>query len=134
MAKLIEIEGVGEVYAEKLANAGVESTADLLAKGASPAGRKALAEAAGLSEKLILGWVNKVDLLRVKGVGSEYADLLEASGVDTVPELAQRNAANLVAKLTEVNDARKLVRALPTEKQLTDWITQAKTLPRVVTH
>jgi predicted flap endonuclease-1-like 5' DNA nuclease len=97
-------------------------------------GAKEVAEAAGLSEKQILGWVNRVDLFRVKGVGSEYADLLEAAGVDTVPELAQRNAANLFVKLSEVNEAKKLVRALPTEANIADWIEQAKALPRKVNY
>jgi len=134
MAKLTEIEGVGEVFAAKLAGAGVKTTEDLLTQGANPAGRTAIAQAAGLSEKQVLGWVNRVDLFRIKGVGSEYADLLEAAGVDTVPELAQRNAENLLVKMTEVNAAKKLVRALPTDKHVSDWIAQAKTLPRMVTY
>jgi len=134
MAKLTEIEGVGETFAQKLQAAGVTTTDDLLEKGATPAGRKEIAEASGIGEKQILGWVNKVDLFRIKGVGEEYADLLEAAGVDTVPELAQRNAANLLAKVTEVNEAKNLVRALPTEDRLTDWIDQAKKLPRKVNY
>lgn len=132
MAKLTEIEGVGETFAAKLQGAGVTTTDGLLEKGSTPKGRKDIAEAAGVSEKQILGWVNRVDLFRVKGVGSEYADLLEASGVDTVPELAQRNAGNLFAKMAEVNEAKKLVRALPTEGHVADWIEQAKKLPRKV--
>ena len=134
MAKLTEIEGVGESFAAKLEGAGVRTTDDLLEKGASPKGRKEIADAAGVSEKQILGWVNRVDLFRVKGVGSEYADLLEAAGVDTVPELAQRNAANLFAKMNEVNQAKKLVRALPTEGNVAEWIGQAKKLPRKVNY
>jgi predicted flap endonuclease-1-like 5' DNA nuclease len=134
VAKLNEIEGVGEVFAGKLAGAGVTTTDDLLEKGSTPKGRKQIAEAAGLSEKQVLGWVNRVDLFRVKGVGSEYADLLEASGVDTVPELAQRNAGNLFAKMKEVNDAKNLVRALPTEEKVADWVEQAKGLPRKINY
>ncbi len=134
MAKLTEIEGVGAIYAEKLMGAGVKTTDQLLDMGASPAGRKGIAEKSGIGEKQILGWVNKCDLMRVKGVGEEYADLLEAAGVDTVPELGQRNGASLFAKLTEVNDAKKLVRLLPTEDKVTDWIKQAKGLPRKVNY
>jgi predicted flap endonuclease-1-like 5' DNA nuclease len=134
MAKLTEIEGVGESFAQKLHGAGVSTTDDLLDKGASPAGRKEIAEKSGIGEKQILGWVNKCDLMRVKGVGEEYADLLEAAGVDTVPELAQRNGANLLTKMTEVNEAKKLVRALPTEDKVTDWIGQAKDMPRKINY
>ncbi len=134
MAKLTEIEGVGATYAEKLLGAGVTSTNDLLDQGANPAGRKEIAEKSGIGEKQILGWVNKCDLMRVKGVGEEYADLLEAAGVDTVPELGQRNAASLFGKLTEVNEAKKLVRALPTEGKVEDWIKQAKGLPRKINY
>lgn len=134
MAKLTMIEGVGEVYAEKLREAGVATTEALLEKGATAKGRKELVETTGLSPKLILKWVNRVDLFRVKGVGEEYADLLEIAGVDTVPELAQRNAENLYAKLLEVNEERKLVRRPPTQAQVADWVEQAKDLPRVVTY
>jgi len=134
MAKLTMIEGVGEAYAEKLKAAGVTTTASLLEMGATPKGRKDLAEATGLSPHLILKWVNRVDLFRVKGVGEEYADLLEFAGVDTVPELTQRNPENLCARLAEVNAERQLVHRLPTPAQVADWVEQAKTLPRVVTY
>ncbi len=134
MAKLTEIEGVGATYAEKLLGVGVKSTNDLLDKGATPAGRKEIAAKSGIGEKQILGWVNKCDLMRVKGVGEEYADLLEAAGVDTIPELGQRKAASLFSKLTEVNEARKLVRSLPTEDKVEDWIKQAKGLPRKINY
>ena len=134
MAQISKIEGIGPAYAEKLRKAGITTTEALLDKGASPDGRKALAEGTGISGKLILEWVNNADLFRVKGVGEEYADLLEEAGVDTVPELAQRNAANLFAKLKEVNEAKKLVRQLPTEAKVSDWVEQAKALPRVVTY
>jgi len=134
MAKLTEIEGGGAAYAEKLLSAGVRSTNDLLEKGASPVGRKEIARLSGIGEKQILGWVNKCDLMRVKGIGEEYADLLEAAGVDTAPELGQRTAASLINKLSEVNEARKLVRSLPTEERVGDWIKQAKGLPRKINY
>jgi len=134
MAKLTMIEGVGEVYAEKLKAAGVTTTQSLLEMGATPKGRKELAETTGLSPKLILEWVNRVDLFRIKGVGEEYSDLLEFAGVDTVPELAQRKPENLLAKMLEVNAERKLVRRPPTLAQVVNWVEQAKELPRVVTY
>lgn len=134
MAKLIKVEGIGEVYSQKLQEAGIQTTQALLGKGASSRGRREIAEKTGVSETLILGWVNRADLFRIKGVGEEYSDLLEASGVDTVPELAQRNPENLHQKMMAVNQERKLVRQLPTQAQVEDWIEQAKRLPRVVTY
>ncbi len=132
MAKLEAIEGIGDVYAAKLRAAGVRGTNDLLKKGSTKQGRQALAELAGVSEKLVLEWVNHADLFRIKGIGPEYADLLEEAGVDTVVELAQRNPDNLYAKLVEVNEAKKLVRRLPTPNMVKAWIAQAKELPRVI--
>ncbi len=126
------IEGIGKVYAQKLKKAGIRGTNMLLNKGSSPAGRKEIAKASGVSEKLILEWINHCDLFRVKGIGPEYADLLEAAGVDTIPELAQRNPENLIAKLVETNNKKKLVRKLPTLKQVKNWLTQAKKLPRTI--
>ena len=134
MSKLENIEGVGATYAAKLREAGMATQEELLAKGSTPKGRKELEQTTGISGKLILKWVNRADLARIKGVGEEYADLLEASGVDTVPELAQRNPDNLHQKVTEVNQAKKLVRALPSAKQVADWVSQAKELPRVITY
>ena len=134
MAKIIDVEGIGKAYAEKLAGAGLRTVEALLKAGASPQGRDALAEETGISKKLILEWVNLADLFRIKGVGEEYSDLLEEAGVDTVPELAQRNAENLYAKLQEVNAEKELVRRLPTQSQVADWIQQAKTMSRVVTY
>lgn len=134
MAKLSEIEGIGEAFAAKLEAAGVASIEKLLETGATKQGRETLSEKCGVSETLLLEWVNRADLARIKGIGSEFADLLEAAGVDSVPELAQRNAENLAAKLAEVNDAKKLTRRLPTSDQVADWVAQAKTLPRVVSH
>ena len=128
------VEGIGEVYAGKLQEVGVDSPQALLERGATSQGRKELAEATGISGTLILEWVNHVDLYRIKGVGSEYADLLEEAGVDTVVELAQRNPANLFEKLSAINAEKQLVRKLPTASQVEDWVTQAKDLPRVVTY
>lgn len=134
MASLMDIEGIGAVYAQKLKAAGFATTEALLEKGATPQGRKDLVAATGISDKLILRWVNMADLFRIKGVGEEYSDLLEAAGVDTVPELAQRNPENLYHKMVEVNEEKKLVRQLPALSKVTDWVEQAKQLPRVLTY
>ena len=134
MAKITDIEGVGPVYAQKLKTAGVSTTDALLKKGATPQGRQAIADKSGISGKRILRWVNHADLFRLDGVAGEYAELLEAAGVDSVPELAHRNAENLCQKLMEVNEAKKLVRVVPVQTQVEKWIEQAKTLPRVITY
>ena len=134
MTKLVEIEGIGQKFAGKLKAAGIGTTEALLAKGSTPKGRKEIADASGVGDKQILEWVNHVDLFRIKGVGSEYADLLEEAGVDTIPELAQRKAENLFQKMNEVNAAKKLVRRLPVLSQVADWIEQAKKLPRVINY
>lgn len=130
--KIEDIEGIGSSYAAKFHGADVQTTDDLLKKGGTAKGRADLAAATGLSEKQILEWVNRADLYRVNGVGSEFADLLEAAGVDTVAELAQRNAENLAAKLKEVNDAKSLVRNVPGAEQVGKWVEHAKSLPRAV--
>jgi predicted flap endonuclease-1-like 5' DNA nuclease len=132
MAKLERVEGIGTTYAEKLRGAGISSTNALLSKGATTKGRKEIATNSGISDSLILEWVNHVDLFRIKGVFEEYADLLEEAGVDTVPELAQRNPANLYDKLVEVNSEKNLVRQLPGKAQVENWVAQAKKLPRVI--
>ena len=134
MTKLADIEGIGPKYAEKLKEAGIGSIEKLLEICCEKKNRKATADKTGLSEKLILEWVNRADLSRVKGVSTQYADLLENAGVDTVPELAQRNAANLQAKMAEVNEAKNLVRQVPSLSQVESWVAQAKELPRVITH
>ena len=134
MANVKEIEGIGAVYGEKLEKLGVRTEAQLLEHGASRSGRAKLAEEAGISETLVLKWVNRADLARIKGIGSEYADLLEAAGVDTVPELAQRNAENLAAKLEEINREKSLVRRVPTAGEVEKWVDEAKTLDRVIIH
>jgi len=129
---IIEIEGIGPTYAEKLNSIGIYTTNDLLEAGGTRIGRQEISEKTDISETLILEWVNLADLMRIKGVGEEYSDLLEEAGVDTVAELAQRNPDNLYAKLLEVNEEKKLVRQLPNLNDLTTWVNQAKTLPRKI--
>ena len=132
--KIDAVEGIGPAYAEKLQGAGIKDTDALLERACTAKGRKELEAATEISGKLILKWANMVDLFRIKGVGAEFAELLECSGVDTVKELRNRNAANLAAKMAEVNEEKKLTRAVPSEKQVTDWIEQAKELPPKIEH
>jgi len=132
--RLEYIEGISPVYAAKLNAIGVTNLLDLLEKGAFPKGRAEIAKATGIRLALVLKWVNHIDLLRIKGVGSEYADLLETAGVDTVVELANRNPVNLFNKMLSVNQEKKLVRKTPVEKQVKVWVEQAKSLPRKVTY
>lgn len=134
MTKIIDIEGIGAAYAEKLQDVGIKTVEALLKAGADPAGRKKVAESTGIDAKRILEWVNRADLYRINGIGSEYSDLLEAAGVDTVRELATRRSDNLHAKILEVNKAKSLVRRPPTEAQVEAWIKEAKTLPTAVTY
>ena len=130
--KLTIIEGIGEPYEQKLKEAGIISVEKLLESCSSKKSRAKLAENSGITEKLILKWANYADLFRIKGVGGEYAELLEAAGVDTVPELAKRKADNLAAKMAEVNSAKKLVRRIPNVKQVESWIEQAGKLQRII--
>jgi predicted flap endonuclease-1-like 5' DNA nuclease len=130
--KIEDIEGIGAKYASQMKGAGVNTTDALLKKGGTSKGRTALAAATGLTKTQILEWVNRADLYRIKGIGSEYADLLENAGVDTVAALARRNATNLLEKLKETNAKKKKVRDLPTVEQVGKWIAQAKSLPRAV--
>ncbi len=130
--KIVDIEGVGAVYAEKLIAAGIKTTDDLLEKCAKPAGRKALAEATDISPKLILTWTNHVDLMRINGVGPQFSELLEAAGVDTVKELQHRVPANLQAKLEEVNEQKHLVQRVPAVAEVEKMVAQAKELPAAV--
>ena len=129
---IIDIEGIGPVYSERLNQFGIKTVGQLLHVGAQPAGRTKIAEKTEIASALVLRWVNMADLFRIRGVGEEYSDLLEASGVDTVVELAQRNAANLTAKMNEVNLEKALVRVLPSESVVTGWVEQAKTMERGV--
>lgn len=130
--KVEDVEGIGPTFGEKLRGAGIEDTDSLLNACKTPAQRKDLAEKTGISDTHILKWANMVDLYRISGVGSEFSELLEASGVDTVPELAQRNAENLAAKMIEVNDAKSLTRRVPTAADVEKWVAEAKTLPRAL--
>jgi predicted flap endonuclease-1-like 5' DNA nuclease len=133
--KVQEIEGVGPAYATKLEAAGVDTVEGLLAAGGSRSGREKLAETTGIDAKLLLEWVNHADLMRIPGVGSEYSDLLEAAGVDSPAELAQRNAANLAETFAELDAARpNVVRRVPSAKLVEGWIELAKGLPKVVEH
>lgn len=134
MTSIIDIEGIGSKYAEKLKAAGIKTTEALLDYAGTPKARKELAQKTGIGDALILEWVNLADLYRIKGVGSEYSDLLEEAGVDTIVELAKRVPENLHKKMIEVNDAKKLVRKMPTGEQVKDWVEQAKKLPRKVTY
>jgi len=132
MPKLEYVEGIGPSFATKLNAVGIKTTDGLLKQASTKKGRKELADKTGISEKLVLEWVNHIDLMRIKGVGAEYADLLEASGVDTVVELATRKADNLVKKMETINQEKQLVRQLPSLAMVEEWIKQAKTLPRVI--
>ena len=129
-----DIEGIGPSYAAKLASADITTTDDLLTRCCDTKGRTDVSTKTGVGEGVLLKWANMADLMRIKGVGSEYSELLEAAGVDTVKELGTRNADNLTAKMKEVNATRKLTRATPTLKSVASWIEQAKTLPPLITH
>ncbi|MGA2489204.1 MAG: DUF4332 domain-containing protein [Anaerolineales bacterium] len=132
--KIIDIEGIGPAYGAKLTKAGIRTVEVLLKNGASTKGRKEIADATGIDHTLVLEWVNRADLYRIKGVGKQYSDLLENAGVDTVVELSKRVAGNLYKKMVEVNEAKNLVNGMPGVKRVEGWIEQAKKLPRVVTY
>ena len=133
--KISEIEGIGPIYAEKLKKAGIKTVNALLKKGSSRNGRKEISKTSGIEESLVLKWVNMADLFRIRGIGSEYSELLEAAGVDTVKELRNRNAENLHAKLVEVNTSgRALVRLLPSLSLVQSWVNEAKKLDPMVTY
>ena len=132
--KIIDIEGIGETYAPKLLAENIATPGDLLSACCTPAGRKKIAEKTGISEKLILKWTNHADLFRISGVGPQYAELLEASGVDTVKELRHRVPANLADKMAEVNAVKKLTGRTPTEKEVAKWVQEAGELAPVMTY
>ena len=132
--KIIDIEGVGDVYAEKLIAAGINKVSELLEKCAAPKGRKELAEATGISEKLILKWANHADLFRINGVGPQFAELLEAAGVDTVKEFRHRVAENLQPKLEETNAAKNICNRVPAVSEIQKMIDQAKELEPKITY
>lgn len=127
-----KIEGIGAANAAKLAKAGIRGVGGLLTKGKTPKGREEISKASGISASVILKWVNMADLFRIKGVGTQYSELLEAAGVDTVKELAQRNADNLHKAMVDTNNKKKLVRQAPSLDGVKDWVAQAKKLPRAV--
>ena len=132
MPSIDAIEGIGPSYATKLRKAGIRTTEALLKRGGTRTGRKGVSSTTGLTENLILEWVNRADLMRVKGIGEEYSDLLEASGVGTVKELRTRKAVTLHARMVEINDKKRLVRRLPTEDMVAGWIAGATKLPSAV--
>lgn len=132
--KIDEIEGIGPVFAAKLGTAGITNTDHFLKLCCDKKGRVQVAEKTGIGEPQLLKWANMADLMRISGVGGEYAELLEAAGVDTVKELRTRRPDNLTAKMAEVNEAKKLVRQVPTEAAVTKWVEQAKAMEPMITH
>jgi predicted flap endonuclease-1-like 5' DNA nuclease len=132
--KIQEIEGIGEVLGAKLEAVGIATTSALLKTCADPKGRAALSEKTGIAAERLLKWTNLADLMRIRGIGKQYSELLEASGVDTVKELKTRRADNLATKVAEVNEEKKLTRAVPTEKMIAGWVAQAKALPPAITY
>ena len=134
MASITEIKGMDDKSAKKFADAGISTVEAFLTACADKKDRKELADKTSIDEKNILNWANRADLSRIKGVSTQYGDLLVCAGVDTVPELAQRNAENLQAKMTEVNEDKNLVQKLPTSTQVQDWVSQAKDLPRAINY
>ena len=127
--KIIDVEGIGEVYGKKLVDAGINTVEELLEAGCKPAGRKALAEKTEISPKLILTWTNHADLMRINGIGPQFSELLEAAGVDTVKELKHRKAENLQPKLEEINAEKNLVNRVTGLKEVQKMIDQAAELP-----
>ena len=132
--KIDEVEGIGPAFREKLTAAGITNTDQLLKEAGAKAGRKALAEKTGISEGQILKWINRADLMRISGVGKQFAELMECTGVDTVKELAQRNAANLAEAMTKINGEKKLTKGSVSESQVQGWIDQSKIMDSGVTH
>jgi predicted flap endonuclease-1-like 5' DNA nuclease len=129
-----DIEGIGTVFAARLRAAGIGSTTQLLAACGSAKGREQTAAATSLSEKQLLKWTNMADLMRIKGVGEEFSELLEAAGVDTVKELKHRIPENLAARMAEVNAKRKLTRRVPTVEQVGEWVAQAGVLEPAISY
>lgn len=129
-----EIEGIGPTYGSKLAQAGITNTRQLLDRCGGAKGRREVAARTGLDESQLLKWANMADLMRISGIGKQFAELLEAAGVDTVKELRNRNGVNLTTKMKEVNAAKKLTRGTPSVRQVSAWIDQAKTLPPAISH
>lgn len=128
--KIEDIEGIGPVIGQKMRDAGIKDTDSLLENTLTPKQRDELSQKVGLSAKQILKFANMVDLYRIHGIGSEFSELLQVAGVNTVLELAQRNATNLAQSLAETNEVKKLTRRVPSEVEVTKWIEEAKTIPR----
>ncbi len=132
--KIADVQGIGPAYAQKLAKAGIRTTEALLKKGASPDGRKEIETMTGIGKNLVLSWVNMADLYRIKGVGSQFSELLNKAGVDTVVELSKRLGKHLYEEMGKINETKNLVNRMPTMSQVEDWVKQAKKLPRVITY
>ncbi len=132
--KIEQVEGIGAAYAAKLNEAGVKTTEQLLEQCATKSGRAKMAEATGISEKLILKWTNHADLFRVNGIAGQFAELLEAAGVDTVKEFRHRVPANLQSKLVEVNEAKNICNRVPSVAELEKMIAQANELEPIITY
>ena len=132
--RIEEIEGVGPAHARKLGKVGIRSTTQLLERCCDRKGRKSISAATGLSEKQLLRWANMADLMRIRGIGQEFSELLEAAGVDTVKELRKRRPDNLTAKMVEVNGKRRLTRRAPAQSMVENWVAQAKELAPLITH
>jgi len=132
--KINEIEGIGPAFSDKLGLAEIKTTEDLLQHCCDPKGRKAVAETTGLSEGQLLNWSNMADMMRISGVGPQFAELLEAAGVDTVKELRNRNAENLAVKMSEVNAEKKLAKTSPATSVVQEWIDKAKNLDPSISH
>ena len=130
MARLVDIEGIGQAYADRLKKSGIQTIDDFLAKAATPGGRKEISEKTGISPQVILEWTNQADLMTIDGIGPQHADLLEEAGVDTVPELALRDPGALHDKMIEVNDRKRLVSRVPSEQEIAKWVRQALRAPR----
>jgi predicted flap endonuclease-1-like 5' DNA nuclease len=131
---ITDIEGIGPAFADRLKGLRIRTTTRLLEAAKSPRGRKTLAEQTGIEPSRILKWANMADMMRIKGIGEEYSELLEAAGVDTVRELKHRNPKNLAQAMAAANARRKLVRLLPSEKAVTKWIAEAKSLPLKISY
>ena len=131
---IAEMRAIGPFYASKLKAASIRSSSKLLERARSAKGRRQLAEQTGIPPENILKWANMADLMRIQGVAADYAELLTAAGADTVKELKRRNAANLVARMRDINERKKLVELLPSEKRVLRWIEDAKLLERMITY
>jgi nucleotidyltransferase/DNA polymerase involved in DNA repair len=132
--KIEDIEGIGGVYGSKLSKVGINSTADLLKHCGSAKGRRQVAATSGLDEGKLLKWANMADLMRIRGIGKQFSELLEAAGVDTVKELRTRRADNLAATMKQANARKKLTRGTPSQRQVATWIDQAKSMSAAITH